>query len=260
MLSNPARECLQRGELSLGFGLRTTRSVEIARIAKTAGYDWLFIDLEHGAMSVETAQQIAVTALDAGIAPLVCVPPAEQDLAVRLLRGGALGTVTPHVDTADDARAVVQAQLFPPIGRRGTSGAMAHFGFAPLPPQEIFREINAASLTVVMLETREAVDNAERIAAVEGVDVLLIGTGDLSVDLGIPGDHLHPKMQDCYRSVVAACGAHGKWAGCSGIAQMETIAAYIEMGVRFALAGNDITFMLAAASERSRYLRASQPR
>jgi 2-keto-3-deoxy-L-rhamnonate aldolase RhmA len=254
-LRNHARERLMNGELALGFGVRTSRNVEIAKIAKTAGYDWLFIDLEHNAMSVETAQQIAVAALDAGVTPLVGVPYDEHDLAMRVLRGGALGTVTAHVQTAADARRLVDLQMFPPLGHRGTSGAMAQFDFRPTPVEELTRLINAASLIVVMLESQEAIDNAAEIAAVEGIDVLLIGSGDLSMDLGIPGQQTHEKMRACYQTVIAACRAHGKWAGCSGIIAEDAIAGYVQMGVRFVLGGNDIGFMLAAAGKQSQALR-----
>ena len=255
-LRNHARERLMNGELALGFGVRTARNVEIAKIAKTAGFDWLFIDLEHNAMSVETAQQIAVAALDTGVTPLVGVPYDEHDLAMRVLRGGAMGTVTAHIETAADARKLVDLQLFPPLGHRGTSGAMAQFDFRPLPVDELTRQVNASSLIVVMLESQAAVDNAAEIAAVEGVDVLLIGSGDLSLDLGIPGQQMHEKLRACYQTVISACRAHGKWAGCSGIIHPDAMAAYVQMGVRFVLAGNDIGFMLAAAGKQSQALRA----
>ena len=89
-IKNIAKERLVAGELSIGMGVKAVRGVEIARIMKTAGYDWLFIDLEHGPTSVETAYAISVAALDAGIAPIVRVPHGELALATRCLDGGAL--------------------------------------------------------------------------------------------------------------------------------------------------------------------------
>src|SRR5271170_7415620 len=97
-LRNVARERLQRGELSLGLGLRQARTVDIAKVLKSCDYDWLFIDLEHNTMSIDTAAQIAVAALDTGIAPLVRVAEGQYWLATRALDGGALGIVMPHVD------------------------------------------------------------------------------------------------------------------------------------------------------------------
>ena len=100
-IRNPARERLSKGELALGIGLRQARTVDIAAAMATCGYDWLFIDLEHGTMPLDTAVQIAVAALSAGIAPLVRVPSQDYALATRALDGGALGIVMPHVDTAE---------------------------------------------------------------------------------------------------------------------------------------------------------------
>ena len=101
---NPTRQVLAAGGISAGVGIRGVRGIEVAKVMKTAGYDFLFIDLEHGSMSIETACSISVAALDAGITPLVRVPHMDLQLATRCLDGGALGIVVPHVDTADEAR------------------------------------------------------------------------------------------------------------------------------------------------------------
>src|SRR6185437_721462 len=186
-LRNIARQRLERGELSLGLGIRYSRGVEIAKILKTCGYDWLFIDLEHGTLSLDTAAQMAVAALDAGIAPLVRVPEGEYSMATRILDGGALGIVVPHVDTPETAAAVVSHLKYPPIGHRSVAGTSAHFDFRSLKVGELTAAGNAATLVVMMIETPTAVANAEAIAAVPGIDALLIGTNDLSMEMGIPG-------------------------------------------------------------------------
>jgi 2-keto-3-deoxy-L-rhamnonate aldolase RhmA len=254
-LRNPARERMQNGGVAIGMGLRTTRSVEIAKLAAAAGFDWLFIDLEHNAMSVETAQQIACAALDAGISPLVRVPEGEHGLAARLLDGGALGTVMPHVQNAAEARKIVDLQKYPPMGHRSVSGAMVHFNFRPVPYGEVCRTLNDSCLVVVMLESQEAIAHADEIAAVDGVDVLLVGSGDLSTDMGIPGESGHERLAVAHETVIAACRKHGKWAGCAGIASQDVMAKYIGMGVRFVLAGNDVSYLVQAATARAGYLR-----
>ncbi len=254
-LQNPARDRLQAGELALGIGLRHTRNVEIAKACKAVGFDWLFIDLEHSSMSIDTAQQISVTALDVGITPIVRVPEGEDALAVRLLTGGAMGTVMPHVDTADQARAIVDAQRFPPVGRRGSGGVTAHFDFQRVPHAEAARLMNERALLVVMLESQEAIANADEIAAVDGVDVLMIGTGDLTAELGIHGKPDHPDVAAAHEAVAAACKRHGKWSGTGGIGPGEVLARYIGMGVRFVLAGGDLGFMMQAAAARAEFFR-----
>src|SRR5271166_4344806 len=100
---NVAREKLEQGQLSLGVGIRMTRSVEIAKAMAVAGFDWLFLDMEHGVMSLEACAQISTAALDAGIAPIARVPNGEYAIATRALDNGALGIVMPHVDTAAEA-------------------------------------------------------------------------------------------------------------------------------------------------------------
>ncbi|HZF24264.1 MAG TPA: aldolase/citrate lyase family protein, partial [Burkholderiales bacterium] len=139
---NPAKELLSKGAIAIGIGVRAVRGIEIARVMKTAGFDWLFIDLEHGPTSVETAYSIAVAALDAGIAPLVRVPAGELALATRCLDGGALGIVMPHVDTPEQARAMVDAFRFTPLGHRSIAGGYPQFGFAAAPPSEVVAEMN----------------------------------------------------------------------------------------------------------------------
>ncbi|HLJ22180.1 MAG TPA: aldolase/citrate lyase family protein, partial [Stellaceae bacterium] len=178
--TNPAKERLKKGEVALGCGVRLARTVEIAKVMAISGYDWLFIDMEHGSIDLDIACQMAVAALDAGIAPIPRVPAGEFSIATRLLDGGAAGIVIPHVDTADEAREIVDRLKYPLQGHRSVAGAMAQLGYRPTPLGEASRVVNAETLLVVMIETPRAVENAEAIAAVPGIDVLLIGTNDLS--------------------------------------------------------------------------------
>jgi 4-hydroxy-2-oxoheptanedioate aldolase len=255
MTRNPARERLANGELALGIGLRQARTVDIAPIMASCGYDWLFIDLEHGTLPLDTAVQIATAALSAGITPLVRVPAEQYALATRALDGGALGIVMPHVDTAEEARAIVDHLKFPPLGHRSVAGAMPYFGFRPVPLAEATRTLNTETLVVVMLETLEAIGNAEAIAAVASVDVLLVGTNDLAMDMGLPGEVGHAEIAHAYERVIAACRRHGKWPGMGGVYSEELLAKYVALGMRMILCGNDLGMMMAGASQRAKFLR-----
>ncbi len=254
-LRNPARERLERGELSLGLGVRLAKSVDIAKILKTSGYDWLFLDLEHGTMSLDQATQIAVAALDTGISPIVRVPAMQHHMATRALDGGALGIVMPHVDTADEARDIVDHLKYPPIGHRSIAGAQPQFDYRTMKVAELTAAVNAASLTIVMIETPKAVANAEAIAAVPGVDVLLIGTNDLAAEMGIPGDFGNAKIAGAYETVIAACKKHGKWPGMGGVYNEDLMKRYIGMGMRIALCGGDVGMLMQAATQRTTFLR-----
>jgi 4-hydroxy-2-oxoheptanedioate aldolase len=253
--TNPARERLRKGEVALGCGVRLARTVEIAKVMAMAGYDWLFIDMEHGSIDLDIACQMAVAALDAGIAPIPRVPAGEFSIATRLLDGGAAGIVIPHVDTADEAREIVDRLKYPPQGHRSVAGAMAQLGYRPMPLGEATRIVNAETLIVVMIETPRAVENAEAIAAVSGIDVLLIGTNDLSMEMGVPGGLGDPKVVAAYERVIAACKRHGKHAGLGGVYTEDLMRQYIGMGTRFVLGGNDFSFVVSGAQARNKFVR-----
>lgn len=252
---NPARERLQNGELCLGIGLRQARTVDVAAAMASCGFDWLFIDLEHGTMPLDTAVQISLAALTAGITPVVRVPSRQYALATRALDGGALGIVMPHVDSAEEARSIVGHLKYPPLGHRSMAGAMALFGFRAVPTGEAAKTMNDESLIVVMLETPQAIAEAEAIAAVEGVDVLLVGTNDLMMEMGLPGQFAHAEVARAYERVIAACRKHDKWPGMGGVYSEELLAKYVGMGMRMIIAGNDFGLLMAGATQRAKFLR-----
>ncbi len=252
---NVAREKLEKGELSLGVGVRLTRSVEIAKAMASAGFDWLFLDMEHGVMSLEACAQISTAALDAGIAPIARVPNGQYSIATRALDNGALGIVMPHVDTAAEAREVVEKLKYPPVGHRSMGGIGPHYSLRSASTGDAAKALNAANLTVVMLETPTAIANAEEIAAVPGVDVLLIGTNDLCAEMGIHGDFGNERVASAYATMIAACAKHGKSPGMAGIYNEAIMPRYIDMGARFVLSGQDAAFLMAGAGQRTAFLR-----
>src|SRR2546421_13126818 len=175
---NHALRQLRAGKLAIGLGLRQARTVDIAQIARTCGYDWLFIDCEHNSMDLDNAAQIAAASLAVGITPLARVAGLEHWHASRLLDNGAQGIVFPHVDDAAQARRCADTCRYPPVGKRSMGGALAQLGFAPVPVGEAARLVNEETLVVVMIESPQAVAQADEIAGVKGVDALLIGTPD----------------------------------------------------------------------------------
>jgi 2-keto-3-deoxy-L-rhamnonate aldolase RhmA len=254
-IANKARERLAAGELSLGMALRQARTVDIGRVLAACGFDFAFIDMEHNTMSVDTAAQIAVACHDAGVTPIVRVPGYEHYLATRLLDAGALGIVFPHVETAEQAHRLVSNCKYPPMGHRSLGGPMAQLGFRPYPRAQSTAIVNQETLLVMMLETPLAIDNAEAMATVPGVDVLLIGTNDLTLEMGIAGRYDDAKVVHAYETVIAACRKHGKYPGMGGIYDHPTMEKYIKLGARFVLCGSDITFIMTAGQARAGFLR-----
>jgi 2-keto-3-deoxy-L-rhamnonate aldolase RhmA len=255
---NAVKQRLAKGELATGLILRQSRTADIAAIGKACGFDWLSIDLEHSSIDVDVAAQIANAALPAGICALIRIPQAQHDNATRLLDAGAQGLIVPHVDTAEEARFIVSYAKYPPVGRRSIASVQPQLGFRPVSGAEAMRQVNEQTLIVVMLETPTSLDNAEEIAAVEGVDVLLIGSNDLLAELGVPGQFAHPLLEDAYRRVNAACARHGKHAGMAGIHDKGLIGKFIGFGTRFVAGGTDLSFLMKAAEERVNLLRSFQ--
>jgi 2-keto-3-deoxy-L-rhamnonate aldolase RhmA len=252
---NHAKQRLEAGGLAIGVGLRQARTVDTGRIMKTAGFDWIFIDMEHGTLGVDMATQIAVAAQDAGITPIVRVPGHDHYHATRVLDGGALGIVAPHVDDAATAARIASNCRYPPDGHRSMAGAPPQLGFQTHPVAEAAAAVNAALLIVVMIESPTALANIDAIAATPGVDALLIGTNDLCMEMGIPGQFDHPRVEDAYRNLVAACRAHGKHPGMGGVYNPPLMKKYIDIGARLVLAGNDFSFMMAAAKAQAAAVR-----
>src|SRR3989449_3114216 len=249
------RERLAAGQLALGMALRQARTVDIGRVLAACGFDFAFIDMEHNTMGVDTAAQIALACHDAGVTPLVRVPGYEHYLATRLLDAGAMGIVFPHVDTPEQARQLVGNCKYPPLGHRSLGGPMAQLGFRPYPRAESTAAVNTETLLVMMLETPGAIENAEAIAAVPGVDVLLIGTNDLTLEMGIAGKYDDLEVVRAYDTVIAACKKHGKYPGMGGIYDHPTMEKYVKMGARFILCGSDISFLMAGGQARAEFLR-----
>lgn len=256
LLRNPLAETLASGRLALSLIVKQVDTVEIAVAAQSCGYDAINVDLEHSVISERAAAQICVAALNLGITPLVRVPSHAAHYANRLLDAGALGIVAPHVNSAEEARAIVRACKFAPLGERSVAGNWPHLRFRSFPADEVRLLLNRMTTVVVMLETPEAVERADEIAAVPGVDILHVGATDLCDAMGMPGRFTDPRLQAQFERVAEACRRHGKVAGAGGLGTApEVMQKMIRLGVRFVTAGNEWAFMLAAARQRATMLR-----
>ncbi len=255
LVHNAAKRKLRAGDIALGFGLHHLRSTAAPMLAAAAQHDYLFMDMEHGAFTIQEATQICLASLAAGIAPIIRVCAGAIDEATRLLDNGALGIVVPHVDTRKQAQRIADAFHYPPMGTRSWGGPPPLFHYVPPHVSEAQKAINDEVLTIVMIESPEAVKNADDIASVDGVDVLLIGSFDLTSELGIPGQMGHQKLIDAYQAVGDACRKHGKVLGMGGINGDEDARRYIGMGARYLSSGNDHSFIVSGSIERAKFFR-----
>lgn len=248
--TNQMKAHMDAGKLAVALNVNRWRSVDIAEIAKATGFEWLFLDLEHSLLNEETACQIAVTALAAGVTPIARVGTGQYYQAARLLDGGMQGIVFPHVDDADAARRAAAATKYPPTGARSLTGPLAQAEFRNVADPASMASLNKQTLTVVMIETAAALNNVEAIARVEGVDALLIGTNDFAADLGIPGKLDDPRVPAAYERISKACKAAGKYFGMGGVYSKELMERYLKTGVQFTLGGADIGFVMEGARAR----------
>ena len=245
------RQTLATGTPCLGMSLRLARTTDMPAIARDAGYNWLFLDLEHGTMSFDTLSQMALAAIEAGICPLVRVPGHDAAPINRALSNGAMGVIAPHVDTPEQAAAIARASRFAPIGERAVPGAFPALGYEPRTFDEAAAILNRETIVVVMIESELAIANADAIAAVEGVDCLFVGCSDLTFELGIPAQYDHPLMLESLEAVAAAAHKHGKAAGFGGVGDDALAAKYLGLGLNLVLAGNDLALVLRGARARA---------
>src|ERR1700694_3486281 len=256
IVRNTVKEKLARNEIVASMTVRLVRGIEIAQIAKTAGFDMFYIDIEHSSFSLDITGQICLAALSAGITPMVRVPSNTPEYISRVLDGGALGIIAPHIGSAEEARAVVNAAKFPPLGERGAAGALPHLEYRAFPIEEAYAAVNDATMVIVQFESADAVEKAEEIAAVEGVDMVLIGVNDMLASMGLAGQYEHAKVRDAYARTIAACRKHGKHVGVGGLSTRPKLAVeFIAMGARLVSTGTDIQFLLAAATEKAKQVR-----
>jgi 4-hydroxy-2-oxoheptanedioate aldolase len=254
---NQMKERLAKGELVLCMNLRLARSVDIAMVAKAGGYDALYVDMQHAPYSIETTGTICAAALGVGITPLVRVPSHDGQWMSRVLDCSAQGVIVPDVESRAQAEAVVRHCRFPPVGKRSVMGLGPALGYTAVPLSELNPRLNQETAVIVMLETAEGINNAEAIAAVPGIDVLLIGSGDLTTDYGIPGQVDHPRLREAYERVARACRTHGKALGVGGIRHNVGLQGeLIRLGARFVIAGTDVNYVLAGARQDTSALRA----
>jgi 2-keto-3-deoxy-L-rhamnonate aldolase RhmA len=242
---NLAKRKLSNGELVLAVSVNQMRTPNIALMAQACGFDAIYVDLEHNPSSLETAAAICVAALPTQVTPIVRVSSRHPHDIARILDCGAQGVMVPHVSTVAEAEAAVSAVRFPPLGHRSAFGTGPTLGYTSRPQGEVHSFLNSQTLLLVMLETPEAIENADAIAAIDGVDALHIGATDLSTEMGLPGEYRHPKMRAAFEATAAAARKHGKSMGVGGVRNDPEFQTWLlQIGVRYLTGASDTGYFL----------------
>ena len=203
------KEKAKSGQMICGTMIRTVRNPSIVCLAKNAGLDFVMFDCEHGTYTTETIHDMCMTAMALGLECFVRVPAGTKDYISRILDCGTSGIMVPMTETAEQAKNLVLYSKYAPIGSRGFA-MCANTGYKPGKHTEVMQGANSRVWSIAQIETKLGVENCEEIAAVEGIDALLIGPNDLSIDLGIPGDLDNPIQIEAIKKVAAACKKHNK--------------------------------------------------
>jgi 4-hydroxy-2-oxoheptanedioate aldolase len=231
MRENTLKQRLQAGKAAFGV-MCTFPSPPVVEMLGCLGFDWILLDNEHGSITVDTAEACIVAAELTGMAPIVRPVGNKPELIAPFLDRGAWGVQVPHVNTADEARAAVDAVKYAPEGHRGifSGGRPAGYGFSGS-TADYARAANAETLVCLMLEEVEAIENLPDLVKVPGVDVYFIGSGDLSQSMGYTGQQAHPEVQKLMERGVATIVGAGRIAGCS--CPDNLIPKFLGLGVQY---------------------------
>ena len=256
--ANLVLDRLRQGLPVAVLGVRSARTTEIARIAKSTGHHAIWVDLEHSSMPIDTAASICAAALDVGLVPFVRVPEREYGVIGRLLDGGALGIIAPRIETAEQAAEVAAACRFPPLGHRSAIANLPQLEYRRVPADRMYDAVNRATAVKVLIESPGGIENIESIAAVPGVDIVGIGANDLTAEMGIAGNIRHPEVYKAFEAALVACRRAQKPLAIGGLADMAYAAEWIRAGAApFFFTGIDTDLLLDAAHDRIRRALAS---
>ena len=255
MRVNSVKKALKEGKVQYGCGFQQIRSVEVPKILAAAGFDWTFIDGEHGGFGIETLQDLCHASVAVGLTPIVRVADMQYALVARALDCGAQGVLFPRVESPEVLERAVSWTKFPPVGVRGFGLAAAHIGYERAGIPQILEHMNQNVMVVLQIETRLAVERRDELLSVPGIDAVLIGPVDLSISLGVPGDFENPKMVEAMEKIRDSCLKHGVAPG----TQTRTLALakfWKQRGMIFLGCGSETGFLFDKASETAAALKA----
>lgn len=237
---NPFRTRIVNGRVTPIMTIKYAIGNEVAMMAKMAGFRGVFIDMEHSAFSLREVSQLILACNYVGVSPVVRSPSKSHWHISRILDAGAAAVVIPHIETIQEVRDIVHHAKFAPIGARGCSNNQPAFNFQHVPTLKQNEALNSQTMLIPMIETPGAVDLAEEIFAIDGVDGVLIGSNDLCTDLGIPGKYDDPRYLEAVTKIINAGNKYGKPIGVGGIAgRLDLLERWFSLGATWSLSGQD---------------------
>jgi 2-keto-3-deoxy-L-rhamnonate aldolase RhmA len=256
MRNNPVKQALKAGQTVVGSEISRLRSPDIARLYARAGFDFVFIDMEHSAYSMESVADMITAARSRGIVPIVRVTQADYTLISRVLDQGAMGIMVPRVNSPTQVRDIISWVRYPPEGARSFAATMGQTDFDNISIQELMESNNRQTICAIQIERKEALEELDEIMSFPGVDVACLGFTDLSIDLGIPGQIDHPRMVAITERAVHLAQKHNVAAGAVGL-QIEALEHWAQKGMRFLSYSNEVQLLQEAATAAASRLKAA---
>ena len=255
MRENQVKRTLSQGGVSIGTMVFEFNTSGIGRIAAEAGAEFVIFDMEHTGWSVETIRTLIATSRSVDLVPVIRVPTTAYHFFARTLDVGAMGLMVPMVESEEQAQTIVQSAKYPPTGGRGAAFGVAHDDYQAGDILVKMESANNEVLLIAQIETVQGVENADKIAALNGIDVLWVGHFDLTNSMGIPGQFDRPEFQRALNRVIEACERHNKAAGfmASSVAEGR---AFLARGFRCLAYGGDLWLYQQALREGIRAISA----
>ncbi|MEA3402049.1 MAG: aldolase/citrate lyase family protein [Armatimonadota bacterium] len=248
MASNPVKQALARGEAVVGTMVGEWASPGVCRIVREAGYDFVIFDTEHQWPGLETVAWLMRTARDIGLQAYVRAPAFRGQWPARYLDLGCDGLIFPHVETGEQAQAIVDQVKFAPMGKRGLGTSIAHDDYSAEPAADFTRRRNEDTLVAVQIETATGLERREEILAAEGIDAVFIGPNDLSLSLGIPGQLDDPKVVGAIEQIFAAAQQASVAPGMHAF-DVEMSLKYLDAGCRFLCFASEVALFVNGSRE-----------
>jgi 2-keto-3-deoxy-L-rhamnonate aldolase RhmA len=244
MKENPCKKIIADGKPIFGTWVLITKHPRIMKILAACGFDFVLIEMEHSDFDMETVGVLTMAARDNGLCPIVRPPGLKAHDMTRPLDAGAMGLLLPNVQSAEEAERIVRDTKYTPRGHRPMNLKLPATDYQPFPdPQKTADHLNDHTMLVAMIETQEGLENCEAIAAVDGIDGLMVGPDDYTQDIGAPGKMDDPRLEEAHLRVLAAAKANGKFAGCS-VQNEESARKWGERGWQWMPYANDVAMLL----------------
>ncbi|MGE5507401.1 MAG: HpcH/HpaI aldolase family protein [Chitinophagales bacterium] len=249
MRENRVKRILKEGGTVIGTMISEVRGPGVMKMLATAGFDYVYIDMEHSTYSMETVGDMILSAHGTPLMTFVRVPGYENRCSLsRPLDAGADGLLCPQTESVEQVEFIIRETKYYPMGQRGAALRRGHSAFANVKFGEYAGHANAETMVILQIESEQGVRDIEKLMAIDGVDAAFIGPADLSQSYGIPGQAKDPRIVDAIHQVLEGCKKHGKACGIH-LYNLDDVKYWSEQGMRLLCYNNDIAMITDTGSK-----------